>query len=142
MVADRNVTGKAMPMIGGILSGSGIALVLTLAGALVITWMVDGEILDQTNIGYGIMLVLLASSAVGAWSAVALVKRQRLPVTMAAGGLYLLWLLGIATLCFGGNYQGIVPTALMVLGSSLAVALIGNGKKGNRISVGHNVRYG
>ena len=139
---NRKVTGKAMPMVTGVLLGSGVSLLLTLICALVVALLIDREILTEMNVGYGIMLVLALSSVVGAWIAALLVKRQRLPVTMITGGLYLLWLLGIGILCFGGQCQGVVPTALMVLGSCLATALVGNRKKGNRISVGHNGRYG
>ena len=142
MVVNHKVTGKAMPMVGGILAGSGVSLAVTLLGALVLAWLLDGEILEEGNVGYGVMLVLIVSSGLGAFLAPRLVKRQKLPAAMIAGGLYLLWLLGISTLCFGGQYQGVVPTVLIVLGSSLATVLIGNGKKGNRISVRHNGRYG
>lgn len=129
-------------MVTGVFLGSGVSLLVTLMCALAVAWLIDREILKDMNIGYGIMLVLVLCSVIGAWAAALLVKRQRLPVTMITGGLYLLWLLGIGTLCFGGQYQGVVPTVLMVLGSCLATALVGNRKKGNRISVGHNGRYG
>lgn len=139
---NRKVTGKAMPMVTGVLLGSGVSLLLTLVCALAVAWLIDREILEELNVGYGIMLVLALSSVSGAWMAAMLVKRQRLPVTMITGGLYLLWLLGIGILCFGGQLQGVVPTTLLVLGCCLATALVGNRKKGNRISVGHNGRYG
>lgn len=142
MVMNRKVTGRAMSIPGGVGTGVGIAVAVSLIGALVMAWLVNGMYLPESGFGYGAMVVLLLASLTGAWTAAALVKHQRLIVCLATGGVYLLLLLGLTAFCFGGQYQGVVPTVLLVAGGSGCAALLGNMGQGNRTPRRHKYRYG
>lgn len=142
MVMNRKVTGKAMSLPGGIGTGVGIAVLVSLAGALVTAWLVDGSYLPETGFGYGAMVTLLLASGIGAGTAAGLVKHRRLIVCLVTGGVYILLLIGLTAFCFGGQYQGVVPTLLLVAGGSIAAALLGNVGQGNRTPGRHKFRSG
>lgn len=139
MVRNRKPTGTAMSLPAGVGIGVGIAVTVTVTGAAVIAWMVNGGTIPETGFGYGAMAVLLLSSVAGSWMASALIKHQRLAVSLATGGIYFLLLLGLTAFCFGGQYQGVVPTALLVAGGSTTSALISNLGQENR-TLGHHKR--
>jgi len=141
MVRNQKVSGTAMSVPVGVGVGIGAAILLTILGTLIVAWLINQETMPRTGIGYGAMVTLAISSVAGAWTAATLVKHQRLLVCMATGGVYLLTLLGLTAFCFGGQYQGVIPTALLVLGGSMAAALIGIPGQGNRTSGRHKHRY-
>lgn len=142
MVANRKVTGKAMSVLAGVSVGAGICVLITLAGSLIIAWLVGADRLPESGFGYGAMVTLLGASVAGAWAAATLVKHQRLMVCLLTGGIYFLLLLSLTTFCFGGQYQGIVPTALLIAGGSMTPALFGAVGQGNRTSRRHKYRSG
>ena len=124
MGGKQRVTGKQMGLPAGVALGMGTALLVTLAGAGVLAWLIAGERLAESTMGYGCAAVLLLSSAAGAWTASALVGHQRMAVCLLAGLGYYLLLLGMTALLFDGRYQGLGVTALVVLGGSLGVLLV------------------
>lgn len=142
MVMNRKPTGTAMSMPAGIGIGVALAAIMTMAGAAVLAWLVNGSVMPETGFGYGAMAVLLLSSLAGSWLAAILVKHQRLIVCLATGAVYFVLLLGLTAFCFGGQYQGVVPTAVLVTGGSLASAMVGNIGPGNRTPRRHNYRSG
>ena len=142
MVKNHRVTGKAMTMTAGVVIGAGVSAVSSIIGTGLGTWLIDSGSLPEDGIGYVAMLVLLISAVVGAWLAVVLVKRQRLVTCIISGCIYLLLLLLVNLFCFGGQFQGLVPTLLLVAGGSVVPGLIGNRVEGNRTSVRHNRYYG
>ena len=142
MVRNMKVTGRAMAAPVGIGAGTGIAVAVTILGALVVAWMTDGMMLPEDGIGYGAMVTLLLASCLGARVAAGLVKRRRLLVCMATGGVYLLLLLGMTAFFFGGQYQGVAPTARLALGGALAAAMVGNPDGGRGTKKRHKFRTG
>lgn len=142
MVRNQKVTGNAMPLAAGVGTGVAVSGVLTLLGAALLAWLINGETMPFAGIGYGAMIVLAVSSAVGSWIAAALVKHRRLAVCMITGAGYLALLLGITAFCFGGQFQGVVPTVLLTAGGCAASALAGSSGQGSIISGRHNRRYG
>ena len=125
MVVNKKVTGTSKSMAAGLAVGTLVSLLITLFGAAVIANLVLSEKMASQGIGYGAVLVLLLASAAGAWIAAAMVKHRWLVVCMGAGGSYYLMLLAITALFFGGQYQGMGVTALLVLGGCGAIALLG-----------------
>ncbi len=125
MVANQKITVRASSMPAGLAVGGCVSLGTTLLLAAGLAKLVDMEILAWENIGYGIMLLLLLSSFLGAMTAFARIKRQRLLVCLVSGGIYLALLLSITALFFGGQYEAVGVTALLVLGGSGAAALLG-----------------
>ena len=88
-------------------------------------WMLSGEMMPMSMLGYGIMGMLLVSSFVGSMVSAGVIKRRRLFVCLTHGGLYLASLLLINGLFFGGEITGVVPTALLLGGGVGAAALVG-----------------
>ena len=142
MIVNQRATGRALAAPAGIAFGVGVSMLLTLLGAVVTAWLINGETVSETAVGYGAMLTLILASVAGSWIAVALVKRQRIAVSLVTGAVYLLLLIGTTAFFFGGQYQGILPTALIVASGCVASVLVGNMRKGNGISHRHNRRYG
>ena len=125
MVVNKRVSGQSKPMAVGLAVGCGISLVFTLLGAALIANLVLSQKMSSESIGYGAVIILLLASAIGAWLSYAMIKRRRLVVCLSFGLGYYLSLLAITALFFGGQYQGMGVTAMLILGGSGAVALMG-----------------
>ena len=125
MVVNKKVTGKAMSMPAGLALGTGIGLIVTLVMAALGAYLVLGGKLPEKSIGYISMAALLASSALGAIIAATRIKRRWMIVCLSVGTIYYFVLLGWTALFFGGQYQGLGITALLVLIGCGAVGLIG-----------------
>lgn len=122
MVWNHKPTGKAASIPGGLALGGIISFAITLAGAAALAWLVHRERIAEENVGYGIMIVLLAASFAGAITAHKKIKRRRALICMMSGGTYLLTLLAMTALFFGGQYSGVGETALMVFcGAALGI---------------------
>ena len=132
MVANHKVTGKAMSMPAGICLGLGVSVLITLLGCGVMATLTSKETMPVTSVGYGVMLTLLLASALGALAAVTAIKHRRLVVCLVSGVCYFLTLIAITDLFFGGQYHGVVVTALVILAGCGTVALWGLKGEGNR----------
>jgi len=138
VVTNHKVTGKAMSLPVGILVGIGISTIITLLGCCLLAYLICAERMNGDAIGYGTMIILLASAGTGAWSATALVKRRKeLVAALIAIGYYLVLLL-ITALFFGGVFRGMVTTAIVILAGSATALLYG--MKGNGLSYKGNYR--
>lgn len=115
-------TGRASSMPTGLAAGAVTSVLITILGSAVLAKLVDGEMLQESSIGYGIMIMLIGAACLGAMVSCNKVKRQRLLVCMASGGIYFGMLLCITAMFFGGQYSGVGVTALLIFcGSFLAV---------------------
>ena len=140
MTVNHKVTGTAVSMPAGIGFGCGISMILTLLGASVIAKLIAEEILKETAIGYGAMATILLASISGSLIAVKKVKKRKLQVSMLVGVGYFMLLLAMTALFFGGRYQGMGVTALLVFAGSGTVILAetrskksGKFRKGKRV---------
>lgn len=125
--------------VGFVLSAGG-ALALTLGGAGVFAWLIAAERLAESSIGYCAMAIVLLSAALGAAVAVGRIKRRRVYVCAISGLIYYGVLLGMTALFFGGQYQGMGVTALLVLAGCGSVALLG--LRGEKTSRRRKRKYG
>lgn len=125
MVVNQKVTGKTRSMPGGLAVGWIASAVVTLLGAMIVAYLLDSGKMQMSGIGYGTMIILLAGAIFGAVLAFRCIRRQRLVVCLLSGAVYFLSLLALTALFFGGQYEGIGVTALVILGASLAVGLMG-----------------
>lgn len=125
MVVNKKVTGKAMSMPLGLVVGLAVSVVITLLAVGTIAHLVLGGKMSAETIGYGSVVTLLLSSAAGAWVAARSVKHRWMVVCLGTGGIYFLMLLSCTALFFGGQYEGVGVTLLMVLAGSGAVGLFG-----------------
>lgn len=142
MVVNRKVTGKAISVPAGVAAGATVSLCISVGGALIVAWMVGAEMMGAEGVGYAAMVILLVSSLLGPWLAATLIKHQRLMICMVTGCVFLVVLVGVNVLFFGGQFQGLLPSVLLILGGSVASALIGTGRGVNRTSVRRKHRYG
>lgn len=124
MVSKRKATGRALSMPAGVAVGVGVSFALTLLGAAVVAWLLSVQRIESAQIGYGSMVTLLVSSALGAVIASGLVKHRHLVVCLASGVGYYAMLLGVTALFFGGQYQGMGVTLLVVLAGCGSVGLM------------------
>lgn len=127
MVLNRKVTGTASAMPVGLAMGLAASLGITLVGSAILAWLVGSEKLGQGSIGYGSLVILLLASVLGAVTAFGKIRHRRMLVCVLSGVLYYGSLLCVTALFFGGQYQGMGVTALVVLGGCLCVALLGLG---------------
>ena len=121
---------KAESIPSGLALGAGVSLVLTIALAALIVKLVQTETLQQNQIGYAVMVLLLISSFLGATIARGRVNNRRAMVCMLSGMIYFLILVSITALFFGGQYEGFGATALVVLGGAGTAALLSAGRAG------------
>ncbi len=122
-------SGKAASIPGGLASSSAVSLTITILGALLFGKMIDIGKLQWENIGYGIMVLLLAASFLGAWVACARIKRQRMMICALSALLYLGILLSITALFFGGQYEAVGVTSALVFAGSGSAGLLGMREK-------------
>ena len=120
--------GRALSLPAGAVFGGIVALIWTLLSAGILAWLVDGEQIGTSSVGYGSMGILLSASALGASLAWRKVRRQRMVTCLCSGGVYLLLLLGITALFFGGQYTGFGVTVLLILGGSGMASFAGAGQ--------------
>ena len=121
-----------MSMPAGLAIGAAISIGWTILWAAVLAKLIDTEALDENAVGYGAMLILLTASFIGALLSGGRIKRQRVLVSMASGGIYYLVLIGITALFFGGQYTGMGVTALLVLAGSTCAMLLAAGERGGK----------
>lgn len=135
MVVNQKRTGTASSIPGGLAWGALVGLLITIGGSALIAKLTDCGILQENKIGYGVMIMLIVSAYADAVLSWVKIKRRRAMVCALSGCLYMLILLAITALFFGGQYSAVGETALLILcGSVLAMlpALKGNRGQGRR----------
>ncbi len=124
-----------MPIPMSIGVGVMISMAGMLAGALALAAVIHKGKMSPDAMGYGVLAVLMISSVFGSLIACTRVSGKRLIVGAVTSAVYLLVLLCMTALFFGGRYQGVAVTALVVLGGGIISALLttrhgkGTGKK-------------
>lgn len=126
----KKSTGKGISIPAGIGLGILLCMLISFAGAAVVAYLLSTERMVVSGIGWGAIVIMAIASFVGAMLASKLVKVNRLPVSLGVGAGYILVLLGITALFFGGQYQGIGATIITVLLGSGGAGMLGfKGKK-------------
>ncbi len=139
MYARKKVTGTTMGIPGGLGLGIFVSLLITLAGAALTAWLIASEKIGEGSIGYAVIVILIVASAMGALVAVSLVKRMRLQVCMLTGVFYYLTLLAMTALMFGGQYQGMGVSALVILAGCTFIAFLPT--KNNNLAIKRKKAY-
>ena len=123
------LTARAVGVPAGLFFGVSAALGITAIGAGTAAWAVLEGIIPETGVGCCAMVILVLASAAGASVATGTIQRLRAQMCLAAGGGYYLCLLAVTALFFGGQFDGMGVTALMVLCGSVLVILLAPGGK-------------
>lgn len=117
--------GNTNGVISGAVLGVLVCLLLTLSASAILAWMISAETIDMSSTGYGAIVILVLSSFAGSLVAAEKVKRLRVQMCLITGAAYFLSLLSVTALFFGGQYQGMLVTAIMILIGSMSAALLG-----------------
>lgn len=125
MVKPPKVTGTVTAMPVGLAMGLGVSLLITVAGCCIITQLILSESIPRDSIGYTSLVTLLLSSILGTATSWGCIRHRRLLVCGVSGGLYFLALLAVNILFFGGVFDGILVTALVIAGGSMVIWLLG-----------------
>jgi len=131
MVRNRKATGTASSMGAGLAVAGLISIAITVVGAVIAANLVLKGAIPEGGVGYCSMVILLTASAAGAVTAASRIKHRILLVSLLSGLIYYVLLLASTLFFFGGQFQGIWATALMVLCGCGTVALLsGRGERG------------
>lgn len=127
-------TGRALSIPEGLIYGVCMSIGITLAGISLAAKMIEGELLEESAIGYAVMIILLLASCAGAMIAQSKIKRRYLLVSSLSALIYAAVLLCITAIFFGGQYEAVGVTVLLILGGcTLAVLLkMGPGRGAKR----------
>lgn len=118
---------KAVALPAGIGIGLGVGLIITLIGAVLLTFALAGETMSVETIGYGIMVVLFIAAFLSSMVATWCIKHRKMQVSLITAGAFFLILLAMNALFFGGQYQGVGASLIVVAIAGTAAAFIGSG---------------
>lgn len=110
----------SLALVAGLLVGWAV----TLLASVVITFLVAGERIGESSLPPMAVAAMVLGALAGAVTGVRSAPARQLLVSLAGGGIYCLSLLGCNALFFDGQYQGVVPGILTVMGASAAVGLL------------------
>ena len=130
MVVNQKVTGTASSMPAGLALGGAVSTILTVITTALCAWLISRESLPQESVGYCVMVILVASSTMGAWVSVKRIKHRKLLVCTLSGAIYFAILIATNILFFGGLYSGVGVTALLILCGCGLVVLSGTKGEG------------
>ena len=117
----KKVTGKAVAIPAGIGMGVLAAMIVTLLGSAGLAVLLSRQKINMDSLGYWRMALLFGAGFLGAMVAMLKIKHRKMQMSLITGGGYFLVLLAMNAMLFGGQYEGVWMSALMVaLGSSLA----------------------
>lgn len=129
MTFNGKATGRALSIPAGLALSSLVSLGSSGILSALAAWAILTGKLPEDSVGYCAMGILLAASYAGAATATGRIKRLQFQMGMAAGGIYFLCLLAVTALFFGGVYQGVEVTALVIFCGCTSVILLGPGKQ-------------
>lgn len=125
MAVSKKVRGTASAMPMGILLGTMTGAAMLGIASLILAWLIHSGKVRVSTMGYISMGILLITAAAGSLLAILRVKRRKILVGLLTGGSLYAVLLGTNALFFGGHYQGMLTTALMIFVGSLTPAVLG-----------------
>lgn len=131
MTTDRKMNGRASSIPGGLAIGTAVSMFATLIVTVISAHMISAELLTQDKIGYCSIAALILGTVLGAVTAANKVKHRLVFVCVLNGLVYYCVLLAITALFFGGQYQGMGVTLVVVTLGSIAAALIA-GREGKQ----------
>lgn len=129
MTVNQKTTGTAKSIPVGLAYGWLAETICMMLCCAVLSVLVLGGKLKWEMSGYGIMVMLLLCSYIGASVSSDMIKRRRLVICFLSGGLYILTLIGIMTFFFGAQYSAVGTSSLLILGGSMVSALVHSAEK-------------
>lgn len=134
-------TGRAASIPAGLAIGWAASAATMASVAVVLALLIHTQKMSMEQLGYGMTVMYLVSSFLGAEIAYSRIKHQRMLICLMAGLSHYGVLLLITGLFFGGQYEAAGITGILILlGSSAAGCLgirQGRGGGSRRRSHGH-----
>ena len=112
---------RVMMAVGG---GTVTGLLVAIVGACLLSFLIHKNRIGLEQTGIWLTVVLLLSSFSGALVAGKGTKENRLPAILATGLCYFIVLLSCTALFFGGEYQGIWITLLVISAGTVSCAIL------------------
>lgn len=98
-----------------------VSLLVTVLGSSVVSFLIHRELIQETAMVYGVVILLLVSSYAGGVTGYGKAKEKRLLVSMLSALFYFLILMAMTAIIFGGKYSGIGVTGTVIFcGAALA----------------------
>ena len=125
-------TGRVTSVPAGLALSGAVSLGITLALTAILANLLNMEQLTWEQAGYWIMAMLFLAAFAGGKTAVCAIRRQRIAVSAMSGLLYWSALLAVTALFFGGNYEAVPQTALLIIAGSGCAAMVSLPQKSRR----------
>jgi len=120
-------------LLNSILKGSGAAFILSVLGSFLIAKFIEGETLAEDLMKYAVMVLTMLSATVGAVLGMRNVESKKVVICLGTAAGYMLLLTASNIMLFDGKMAGVLPSALVCVGSAMAVFLLNlNRKKNNK----------
>ncbi len=129
MVTTQKATGRASSMPMGLCLGACVSIAITLLSIWILAKMLDAGMLSWERTGYGVMILLIVSAFFGTITSKVKIKRRTAMVCTLSGLIYFGILLSITALFFGGQYEAVGETAMLILAGSGTAGLVGETRK-------------
>lgn len=97
---------KSSTIPAGLGLGLLVSMAVTVAAAVVITFLVAGERIGESAIGFGALGALLLGAIAGALTAAGKIEGHRMIACLLNGAVYFVCLMCCTALFFEGQYQG------------------------------------
>jgi hypothetical protein len=126
-------TGTTGSIVKGMTVGAIISFIITIIGSIMIASCLNLEKITWEEAGYWIMGMLFLAAFIGGKGAHAVIKRQRIAVSLMTSFLYWGILLCTTALFFGGNFGPLFETAAIILAGCISSSIFRNSfSKNNR----------
>lgn len=116
-------------VVSALVVGAAASVAVTLIGTAICAALISAETINAGSLGYCAIGILLLSSFIGAAAAAGKRKEKRLYTSLIAGAIYMIVLLCVTALFFGGRYEGVAVTALVIFSGSILNTLLGQSRK-------------
>ena len=123
MTGKHKHSGRTSSVPGGLAAGGAVSIAVTAISAAVLAALLDRQLMAWESVGYGIAAMVLVASYGGAITARNRIRRQRLLICLMSGAVYWGLLLSAAALFFGGQFEAVGVTFLLVAGGCLCAGL-------------------
>lgn len=108
----------------GLALGLVVSMVVTFAILVIAAKLIQTEIIEEECLGYGVMAAILLGAFGGAATGAVSIQRRKGLICLFSGVLYWGTLLGITALFFGGQYQSVGITGMLIFAGVGAAAFL------------------
>ena len=129
------------PLFMSILLGSGTAYLISVLGSAIVAKLIDGETIPEDSMKYAVMLLTMLSAIAATVLGLRNAENRKVWICMGIAAGYMLLLIASNIILFEGTFAGVLPSALICLGSTMCVFLLNmNHKKNNKRKWGGKYR--